>query len=80
MTKLEKAKKVIDENFADGCCGIFDSRNWIGDPMTNIYDDDELSIYICYGWAYFEVFGLTDEEFVELRQYYEDKKEKENKK
>jgi len=30
-----------------------------------------LTIRICYEWSYFEVFGLTKEEFKELEKYYE---------
>ena len=69
-SKLEIAKKIIKENYHAGNCGIFNCRNWVGDSMTNIYDDGELAIDICYGWAYFEVFGLSDEEFTELERFY----------
>ena len=70
MTKLEKAKEIITKNYSEGDCGIFDSRNIIGDWMTTIYNDGELTIDICYSWNYFEVFGLSDEEFDELARYY----------
>ena len=70
MTKLEKAKEIIKEHFKDADCGIFDSRNWVGDWMTNIYNDNGLAIDICYGYSYFEVFGLSDEEFNDLVKYY----------
>ena len=71
MSKLEIAKKVIAENIDDARCGIFDTRNIVGDDMDTIYDSDNLTIDICYGYAYFEVFGLTDNEFTELDKYYE---------
>ena len=71
MSKLEKAKQVIEHYYEDATGGIFDSRNIVGDLMDNIYEDDGLSIDICYGYAYFEVFGLTDEEFEELADFYE---------
>lgn len=70
MTKLEKAKEIIKEHFKDADCGIFDNRNWVGDWMTNIYNDNGLAIDICYGYSYFEVFGLSDEEFNDLVKYY----------
>lgn len=70
MTKLEKAKEVIEKNFTKARCGLFDKRNLVGDPMDNIYDDGELSIDICYGWEYFEVFGLSKEEFTDLFIFY----------
>lgn len=70
--KLEIAKKIIKENYKNANCGIFDCRNLIGDSMTTIYDEDGLQIDICYHWSYFEVFGLTDNEFTELESYYEE--------
>lgn len=71
MTKLEKAKKVIKDNIKDAKCGIFDSRNLAGDPMTCIYYEDGLQVDICYRYEYFEVFGLSDEEFETLEKYYD---------
>lgn len=71
MTKLEKAKEIIAEHIEEADCGIFDSRNIVGDEMETLYDDNELTIDICYGWYYYEVFGLTKEEFKELENYYE---------
>ena len=38
--------------------------------MVNIYDSDDLTIDICYNWAYFEVFDLSEEQFNELRNFY----------
>ena len=70
MNKLEKAKKIIKKYFNNGDCGIYDSRNIVGDPMINIYDDGDLTIDICYSYGYFEVFGLSDDEFAELEKYY----------
>lgn len=71
MNKLEIAKMIIKEHFHDARCGLFDSRNIVGDPMVTIYDDGELVVDICYGWAYFEVFGLSDNEFQELSDFYD---------
>lgn len=70
MSKLEKAKEIIMENYNDADCGIFDCRNIVGDHMTTVYADEELQVDICYHWNYFEVFGLTDEEFTELETFY----------
>jgi hypothetical protein len=70
MNKLDIAKKIIKENYKDADCGIFDSRNIVGDWTTNIYNDNGLTIDICYEWNYFEVFGLSDDEFNELEKFY----------
>ena len=71
MRDLSKIKAVIKEHISSARLGIFDSRNIVGDRMTNIYDDGDVQIDICYRWEYFKVFGLTDEEFSEVGIYYE---------
>lgn len=72
MSNLEKAKTVIKEHIHEARCGIYDCRNIVGDSMTTIYNDGNLIIDICYYWEYFEVFGLTDDEFEKLENYYND--------
>lgn len=69
-TKVEKVKAVIAKNIEDALCGIFDCCNLVGDPMETLYKDDAVQVDICYGWGYFEVFGLTDKEFAEVKSFY----------
>ena len=70
MTKLEKAKEVIKEFYNVADCGVYDTRNIVGDDMATIYADEGLTIDICYQYSYFEVFGLSDTDFEELIEYY----------
>ncbi len=77
MSNLEKAKEVIKEYYYYADCGIFSTRNIVGDPMETIYNDNGLTIDICYEYSYYEVFGLSDEEFKELCKYYHFELEKE---
>ena len=70
-SKLEIAKEIIKANIKKASCGIFDCRNFTGDRMSNLYDEDGLTIDICYDYDYFEVFGLTYAEFKKLEEYYE---------
>jgi hypothetical protein len=73
MTKaVEKVKEVIKNNIEDALYGIFDCRNIVGDPMETIYDEDGIRIDLCRNWGYFEVFGLTNEEFAEVESFYGD--------
>ena len=73
MTKaVEKVKEVIKNNIEDALYGIFDCRNVVGDPMETIYDEAGVGIELCRNWGYFEVFGLTDEEFSEVESFYGD--------
>ena len=70
MTKLKKAKKIIKGYLEYAICGIYNSRNLVGDYMTNIYNSENLIINICYDWSYFEIFGLSEDDFIELERYY----------
>ena len=69
-SNLDIAKEIIKKKFLKGCCGIFNTRNVLNDSMTTLYDKDGLQVDICYPECYFEVFGLTDDEFAELEKYY----------
>ena len=70
MTKLDIAKDIIKKFYFLADCGIYDTRNDVGDRMTTIYEDNKLIIDICYDYSYFEVFGLTNVEFQELVSFY----------
>lgn len=75
MTTLEIAKLIIGEYFDKADAGLFNTRNIANDAMINIYHGERLEVNICYDWRYFEVLGLTSEEFNELLKYYEELKE-----
>jgi hypothetical protein len=70
INKLEKAKEIIKENYKYFDCGIFNTRNLVGDDIGTLYNEDGLRIDACWNYSYFEVFGLSDEEFEELKEYY----------
>lgn len=70
-TKLETAKAIIADLYQLADCGIFSSRNLVGDQMFTVYDEDGLTIDICYYYSYFEVFGLSDEDFAKLKEFYD---------
>lgn len=70
MTKLDIAKDIIKGFYQLADCGIYNTRNIMGDPMTTIYEDAQLIIDICYRYSYFEVFGLSKDEFNKLEKFY----------
>lgn len=76
MSNLETAIKIIKAFYRDADCGIFNSQNILGDAMTTIYEGEGLTIKICYHYAYFEVFGLSDADFRALEKYYNSLREK----
>lgn len=68
--RVEIVKKIIKENIRDAGCGLFCTRNIFGDVMTKLYDKNGIRVDICYRYSYFEVFGLNDNEFYEVIDYY----------
>ena len=68
---LDTAKRVIKEHYKDYDCGIFNTHNICGDHMWTIYEDDSITILGCYYYSYFEVFGLSEDDFDKLEKYYE---------
>lgn len=68
--EFEKIKKLIKKNYDDADCGLFDTRNIVGDYMVNIFDGKYFTLDICYNYSYFEVFGATSEEFAILKTIY----------
>lgn len=38
--------------------------------METIYEKDGITIDICYDWDYFEVFGMTNEEFIDFKRLF----------
>ena len=68
--KVDLVKNIIKENIDSARCGIYFTRNLIGDPMVTILNGDQVQIDICYEYEYFEVFGLTDREQKEIEEFY----------
>lgn len=68
--RTEKLKNVIRYWFLP--CGIFFSRNIVGDPMETVYQDDGVTVDACFDYEYLEVFGLNAEEEREITRFYND--------
>lgn len=69
--EFEKVKKILKENIREARCGIFFSKNDVGDPMLNLYIGKNFTVEICRTWDYYEVFGCNIKEERELINYYE---------
>lgn len=69
--ELDMIREEIKSHFECGNCGLYNCRNWAGDPMYTIFNGDYFQLDICYFYSYFEVFGTTNEEFSELKKFYE---------
>ena len=47
---------------------FFNTPNTAGDQMTEVYEDEGIKC-LYSGYGYFEVFGLTDDEFDGLKKW-----------
>ena len=68
MPKIKKLIEFLKEKFPDGI-QMFNTKNWIGDSMCNIYDEDGIQVDWCIECDYLEIFGLTEEEFGGIVDY-----------
>ena len=68
--KAAVVKDIVKKHIDDFRCGIFFTRNLANDLMETIYDDGEVQIDVCREWAYFEIFGLNNNEEKEVEEYY----------
>ena len=73
MTRKEefkKVKEILKENIEDANCGLFFTRNIVGDSMSNLFTGKFFTVDICRYWSYYEVFGCNNKEALELKDYY----------
>lgn len=68
--ELAEVKSVIAENYCCADCGLFFTRNVVGDRMETIFGGEFFTVDICYGYTYFEVFGCDEAEASELKAFY----------
>lgn len=68
--ELAEVKSVIADKYDYADCGLFFTRNTVGDRMYTLFDGEFFTVDICYSQAYFEVFGCTEDEASELKALY----------
>ena len=68
--ELEKVKEIMKETIDTYSCGLFNTRNIAGDFMATLFNGKYFTLDACYSWSYFELFGTTEEEFKEIKKYY----------
>ena len=64
MNKIDKLKNFLQENYPNA--QAFNTRNFVGDVMMKVYDEDGIQVDYCENYNYIEIFGLTDKEFESL--------------
>lgn len=68
--EFQNVKDTIREHIAEASCGLYFTRNTVGDYTENIYIGKVFTVEICRHWGYFEVFGCTAREERVLTDYY----------
>lgn len=66
------ALQLVQDNIRFASCGIYDTKNTMGDNMDLLHAEGEFQVWICYQYQYFEVFGLPDDEFAILEERYKE--------
>lgn len=70
--EIETLKKIIKVFYKpDFKGGLFNTKNVTNDKMITIYKSNDIQLDICINYDYFEVFGLTENEFKELQNFYD---------
>lgn len=68
--EFNKVKELIKKYYEDGDCGLYNTRNVVGDIMSTLFKGKYFTLDICFYYSYFEVFGTTNKEFEELKNLY----------
>lgn len=71
MTLLEEIKAVLLANIADAPFGIYNDYQPIGDDAYRLFKRGGVIVNIHYAYEYFEVLGLSDDAFDEIKKYYD---------
>lgn len=59
---MDKLRNFLKEMFPERI-QMFDTRNFVGDFMITIYDQDGIQVDYCPHYEYVEIFGLSEEDF-----------------
>lgn len=64
MDKIKKLKIFLQKNYPN--IQAFNTRNIVGDKLTTVYKEDNITVDYCSFWDYIEIFGLTNKQFDKL--------------
>lgn len=70
MTLLEEIKVVLRANINDAPCGIYGEKRSLHKSVCRLFEGGGVVIDVCLSPGCFEVLGLSDELFDEVRKYY----------
>lgn len=71
MDKVETVKKVIEPNISLDCSQLYFDLNVVGDKTYTLYNDEDVTVFVCYDNGYFEVLGLTLKEEDKLVKWFD---------
>ena len=65
LSRVSKLVYFLKTQFPDGI-QCFHTMNLVGDTMSEIYDEDGITVDYCYYYDYIEIFGLERDEYNEV--------------
>lgn len=68
--RVAEIKDVIRTYYSQARCGCFFCHNHAGNTLQTVYNSNGIQVDVCYGWEYFEIFGLNEAEEKEVEDYY----------
>lgn len=68
--ELSTVKELIQEHLDKATAGMYFTRNIAGDTMRTLYKGTYFTLDICSYWGYYELFGCTEKEAAEVKEYY----------
>lgn len=63
-SKLERARLALKEHGLQGMLAF--DRDASCDIRETVYQDEEITIKVSYGWGYVDILGLSDSDFKKL--------------
>jgi hypothetical protein len=70
-SELNAVREYLKDNLHQLDCGLFFTRNIIGDPMELTLNGKYIMMWTCWGCGYVEVFGLDSDEQSKLIDWYD---------
>ena len=70
MTDYELAKTVLKAQLDYAGEELYDSDNIAGDPVETLFDNGRFHINLCADYGYFDVVGLSSDDFAHLKMWW----------
>lgn len=63
---IDKINKLIQDNHFNGW-QVFNTMNFVGDEMSTVFEEGDVSVLACYDCGYLEIFGVSVDDLNKLK-------------